>query len=132
MSAIDWLNSGATGSYGTVVEPCNLLGKFPHPGLVMESYLRGATLIEAYWLGGYRLMRSEGRLILVTRALQPGRYRVETGSSSTGPFTDSGLGLLARPGRRYFPLPPGQHAVYRLERVHQALARSTRPVTTTP
>ena len=49
MSAMRWLEAGATGSYGTVVEPCNLPQKFPHPALVVERYLRGETLIEAYW-----------------------------------------------------------------------------------
>ena len=49
MSALRWLEAGATGSYGTVVEPCNLLQKFPHPAILAEHYLRGETLIEAYW-----------------------------------------------------------------------------------
>ena len=49
MSALRWLEAGATGSYGTVVEPCNLPQKFPHPALVIANYLRGDTLIEAYW-----------------------------------------------------------------------------------
>ena len=49
MSAMRWLEAGATGSYGAVVEPCNLLQKFPHPALLVERYLRGETLIEAYW-----------------------------------------------------------------------------------
>lgn len=49
MSALRWLEAGATGSYGTVVEPCNFLEKFPHPALVMGRYVRGETLIEAYW-----------------------------------------------------------------------------------
>ena len=49
MSALRWLEAGATGSYGTVVEPCNLPQKFPHPAIVAERYLRGETLIEAYW-----------------------------------------------------------------------------------
>ena len=49
MSALRWLEAGATGSYGTVVEPCNLLQKFPHPALLADRYLRGETLIEAYW-----------------------------------------------------------------------------------
>ena len=49
MSAIRWLENGATGSYGTVVEPCNILGKFPNPGLLLAYYLRGDTLIESYW-----------------------------------------------------------------------------------
>jgi uncharacterized protein (TIGR03790 family) len=49
MSALRWLEAGATGSFGTVVEPCNLPGKFPHPALVAKYYLKGETLIEAYW-----------------------------------------------------------------------------------
>jgi uncharacterized protein (TIGR03790 family) len=49
MSVLRWLEAGATGSYGTVVEPCNVLQKFPHPAVVMAHYLNGETLIEAYW-----------------------------------------------------------------------------------
>lgn len=49
MSALRWLEAGATGSYGTVVEPCNLPQKFPQPAIVIGNYLRGDTLIEAYW-----------------------------------------------------------------------------------
>ena len=49
MSALAWLEAGATGSYGAVVEPCNLVQKFPHPAVVIGNYLRGDTLIEAYW-----------------------------------------------------------------------------------
>lgn len=49
MSSLRWLDAGATGSYGTVTEPCNYSAKFPHPGLFLTYYLRGDTLIEAYW-----------------------------------------------------------------------------------
>jgi uncharacterized protein (TIGR03790 family) len=49
MSALRWLEAGATGSYGTVIEPCNMTPKFPHPALVIGRYLQGETLIEAYW-----------------------------------------------------------------------------------
>jgi uncharacterized protein (TIGR03790 family) len=49
MSALRWLEAGATGSYGTVVEPCNFLAKFPSPGLLLTYYRRGVTLLEAYW-----------------------------------------------------------------------------------
>jgi uncharacterized protein (TIGR03790 family) len=49
MSALRWLEAGATGSYGAVVEPCNLTQKFPNPALVAANYLNGDTLIEAYW-----------------------------------------------------------------------------------
>jgi uncharacterized protein (TIGR03790 family) len=49
MSALKWLEAGATGSYGTVVEPCNFPQKFSDPAVVIAHYLRGETLIEAYW-----------------------------------------------------------------------------------
>ncbi|RLW56349.1 MAG: hypothetical protein B6D69_02335, partial [gamma proteobacterium symbiont of Stewartia floridana] len=45
MSALRWLEAGATGSFGTVVEPCNHLAKFPNPRLVMEHYSHGQTLL---------------------------------------------------------------------------------------
>ena len=49
MSSLRWLDAGATGSFGTVVEPCNLLGKFPSVPVLLAHYLAGETLIEAYW-----------------------------------------------------------------------------------
>ncbi len=49
MSSIEWLKAGATGSYGTVVEPCNFPQKFPHPGVAMYHYLQGDNLLNAYW-----------------------------------------------------------------------------------
>jgi uncharacterized protein (TIGR03790 family) len=49
MSALRWLEAGATGSYGTVAEPCNFPMKFPFPALLITRYMRGETLIEAYW-----------------------------------------------------------------------------------
>ena len=48
-SAMRWLEAGATGSYGTVVEPCNLPQKFPHLPVAIGRYMQGETLIEAYW-----------------------------------------------------------------------------------
>jgi len=48
-TALAWLESGATASYGTVSEPCNHPQKFPHPQLLLLHYLQGATAIEAYW-----------------------------------------------------------------------------------
>ncbi|HAZ60845.1 MAG TPA: TIGR03790 family protein [Gammaproteobacteria bacterium] len=49
MSILRWLEAGATGSFGTVVEPCNFADKFPDPLVLMRHYLGGETLIEAYW-----------------------------------------------------------------------------------
>ncbi len=49
MSILRWLDAGATASYGTVVEPCAFTQKFPNPGIVIERYTKGESLIEAYW-----------------------------------------------------------------------------------
>ena len=49
MSALAWLKAGATGSYGTVQEPCNYPQKFPDPRVLVSYYTHGDTLIEAYW-----------------------------------------------------------------------------------
>ncbi len=49
MSALDWIEAGATASYGTVTEPCNHWQKFPHPQLLLLSYIQGVTVLEAYW-----------------------------------------------------------------------------------
>lgn len=49
MSSLRWLSAGATGSYGTVVEPCAFVQKFPRPNIVIDRYLNGETLLEAYW-----------------------------------------------------------------------------------
>jgi len=49
MSILNWIDAGVTGSYGAVVEPCNFIQKFPNPEVVIQKYLSGNTLIEAYW-----------------------------------------------------------------------------------
>jgi len=49
MSSLNWLEAGATASYGTVVEPCNHPQKFPFPLVAMFFYASGTTAIEAYW-----------------------------------------------------------------------------------
>ena len=49
MSAVDWLEAGATASYGAVSEPCNHAQKFPHPQLLLLFYAQGMTALEAYW-----------------------------------------------------------------------------------
>lgn len=65
MSALAWLEGGATASYGTVVEPCNLPAKFPHPAVAVGHYLGGETLIEAYW----KSVRMPGQGIFVGEPL---------------------------------------------------------------
>jgi uncharacterized protein (TIGR03790 family) len=49
MPASAWLRQGATASYGSVSEPCAYLEKFPNPQVFLDHYLRGDTLLEAYW-----------------------------------------------------------------------------------
>jgi len=65
MSALAWLEAGATASYGTVVEPCNLPQKFPHPAVAIAHYLAGETAIEAYW----KSVRMPGQGIFVGEPL---------------------------------------------------------------
>jgi len=49
MPIVEFLAAGATGSYGTVVEPCAFTEKFPDPSVFLPHYLKGDTLVEAYW-----------------------------------------------------------------------------------
>jgi uncharacterized protein (TIGR03790 family) len=49
MSSLRWILAGATGSYGTVVEPCSFPHKFPDVEVLTRRYLDGETLLEAYW-----------------------------------------------------------------------------------
>jgi len=105
MSILEWLKAGATGSYGAVVEPCNLLKKFPHPGIVMEQYMNGQTLIEAYWKSvampgqgvfigeplakpfyGYKTRLENNKLTIKTWQLDIGTYNLYAGKSFVGPY----------------------------------------------
>jgi uncharacterized protein (TIGR03790 family) len=49
MSILDWIDAGATASYGTVSEPCNHVQKFPHPQVLIQAYAQGVSALEAYW-----------------------------------------------------------------------------------
>lgn len=49
MNILDWIDAGATASYGTVSEPCNHLQKFPHPQVLIQAYAQGVSALEAYW-----------------------------------------------------------------------------------
>lgn len=109
MSVVAWLEAGATGSFGTVVEPCNYPTKFPNTSVVLGHYFRGQTLVEAYWKSvawpGEGLFVGEplaapwdghtinytpdtGLLEITTTLLRPYTlYDVEEGESSDGPWT---------------------------------------------
>jgi uncharacterized protein (TIGR03790 family) len=51
MSALEFVKglNGATGTFGTVSEPCAWPSKFPNPAILIRRYTAGETLIEAYW-----------------------------------------------------------------------------------
>jgi len=49
MTALEWLNAGATASYGTAFEPCAFPEKFPNPEIVVRRYVAGEPLVSAYW-----------------------------------------------------------------------------------
>lgn len=105
MSSLRWLEAGATASYGTVVEPCNHVQKFPYPGIAMFYYASGSTAIEAYWKSvawpgegvfigeplarpfAPKLRETEmGQYELKLFSAHDGELRVENAPSSIGPF----------------------------------------------
>jgi hypothetical protein len=105
MSIAHWLEVGATGSYGTVVEPCNYQTKFPVTSKVLPHYFRGETLIEAYWKSvlwpgeglfvgeplakpwGSRVQIEDDRITIETTILDPTKvYEVVAGPTADGPF----------------------------------------------
>jgi len=47
---LDFLNAGASGSYGTIVEPCAYFEKFPSPQIFYYQ-ARGFSLAECFYLG---------------------------------------------------------------------------------
>jgi uncharacterized protein (TIGR03790 family) len=135
MSVLEWIGAGATGSYGTALEPCNFRQKFPDVGVAMARYLSGETLIEAYWksvqmpgqgvfvgeprarpLGGQRVARNVGALEVNTRALRPGRYRLQSAPSGAGPYRDMASIDVTGFGIRRLRLPAAAPLAYRLVR----------------
>lgn len=122
-----WLDAGATASYGTVEEPCNLTQKFSRASVLVDQYWRGATAIEAYWKAvqwpGQGLFVGEplaqpfrdspsfaivaGEYQIKTRSLRPGgRYSLQylQGSTWTTLASFTGVRGQALDGRS--PLPP--------------------------
>ena len=136
MSALRWLEAGATGSYGTVVEPCAFPQKFPNPALLIQNYLAGETLIEAYWksvampgqgvfigeplarpYGAYRVRQQNGRWYVYGDALQPGNYEVFAADKIEGPFTRVASVQQVAPLLRTLELPAPIRAYYQLQRI---------------
>ncbi|MES9830932.1 MAG: TIGR03790 family protein [Candidatus Thiodiazotropha sp. DIVDIV] len=133
MSALRWLEAGATGSYGTVVEPCNHLGKFPSPRLAIEHYSHGETLLEAYWKSVQQpgegifigeplaapfdritMRKSATGLIVKTRNLKPGLYQLSHAGTPIGPFKRVEI-LRVKPHQDRFNLAATTPGYYRLE-----------------
>jgi uncharacterized protein (TIGR03790 family) len=136
MSAFEFLRAGATGSYGTVVEPCAYQQKFPNPAVLIPSYFGGATLIEAYWRSvvwpaegifiGEPLARPFGTgvhstyaddvLTIETTTMIPGKmYRIEAADSPDGPFTTVQDGLMVTAYQKAtFTIDHPDRATYRL------------------
>ncbi|MES9974464.1 MAG: TIGR03790 family protein [Candidatus Thiodiazotropha sp.] len=133
MSALAWLKAGASGSYGTVVEPCNHRGKFPNPALVMEHYGSGSTLIEAYWKSvqqpgegifiGDPLAAPFDRVEIIhtdreskvrTRNLKPGNYQLTHAPGPIGPFKTIS-DLVVNYHQKELTLPRFGEGFYRLQ-----------------
>lgn len=132
MSALAWIEAGATASYGTVTEPCNHPQKFPHTGALLWHYLNGESLIEAYWKSvawpgegvfvgeplarpfGARLVERDGAPRLESYAAFPRRIAVETAEHSVGPFRRSRRPLQIPAGHALVALPRSDAAVLRI------------------
>jgi hypothetical protein len=106
MSILRWIEAGATGSFGTVVEPCNYTEKFPQASIAVAKYFAGATLLEAYWKSvawpgeglfiGEPLARpygtsytvTDGTMTIKTTALAANTlYQIESAPTEGGPWT---------------------------------------------
>ncbi len=138
MSALRWLEAGATGSYGTVVEPCNFTTKFPHPAIVIARYLLANTLIEAYWKSvampgqgvfigeplaqpfrGYKLRRVQRGWMVSSPALGAGSYRLEVASGPDGPYRAIADEVLVLPMQPEILLAAPLARYYRISRVER-------------
>lgn len=136
MSSLRWLEAGASGSYGTVVEPCNHLAKFPNPAVLMYWYLAGNSLIEAYWksvqwpgegifigeplanpYGGFSVRRDKGEIVLRTQALPPGIYGLLGASSIVGPYHPESVRVTVHLGINELRFKNLDKTVYRVVRL---------------
>lgn len=132
MSSLRWLEAGATGSYGAVVEPCNFPAKFPNPAIAVAHYTAGETLIEAYWksvampgqgifigeplakpFAGYRTSFADNVLTIATY-LPAGRYSVFAANSVVGPYQSIARGVLFGRGRQEMKLKNAGVSFYKI------------------
>jgi|GEM_PF-271214 len=145
MEATEWLQAGATGSYGTVEEPYAVADKFPRASVMIDHYFRGATLIEAYWKSvrtpgqglflGDPLARpftdaptstiSNGQYLVQTRALRGNqRYAIQARDTANGPWQTLSSTWLPHPGPATLkaPVASSANAQLRLQGCPLALA----------
>lgn len=136
MSALAWLSAGCTATYGTVVEPCNMLPKFPRASVLLRRYYHGATALEAYWksvewpgegvfagdplarpFGRFTLRFEGGVLSIRTTALDPGHtYALRGGEHPDGPLPIVEGALVPEPLRPFeIEVVAPDRAVYALE-----------------
>ncbi|ROS04633.1 uncharacterized protein (TIGR03790 family) [Sinobacterium caligoides] len=139
MSAMQWIDAGLTGSYGTVTEPCNFLQKFPDPLTMIEHYMTGETLVEAYWksvlwpgqgvfigeplarpYSGYQISRKEGGFDVRPARLLPGLYQIKASNKQNGPFVRSQEPILIQPQTLRFTLLDRGYRYYQLSRYDQS------------
>lgn len=104
-NVLDFLQAGFSGSYGTVVEPCNFVQKFSDPMVLMSRYLHGESLLEAYWksvrwpgqglfagdpltnpFGGAKVRWVDNYLLIAARNLEAGNYDVWTSADGLPPY----------------------------------------------
>jgi len=134
MSCVAWLEAGATASFGTVVEPCNFVDKFPNPAVATAHYYRGQTLIEAYWKSvatpGEGLFVGEplakpwsetevsfdgSTLVITTTLLAPDvDYDVQAGDTVDGPWETVFSGSVPYPVLISIEIPDATAPYYRL------------------
>jgi uncharacterized protein (TIGR03790 family) len=135
MSSLRWLEAGATGSYGTVVEPCAFIQKFPNPQILLKHYLAGETLIEAYWksvlmpgqgvfigeplarpYAGYSVQHDGQHWFATGPAVQADAiYTLYAADKPQGPFTRVATDLKPSEYGTRLLLPAPVRAYYRLE-----------------
>lgn len=135
MSALKWLQAGATASYGTVVEPCNYTSKFPNPKVMMQHYLAGETMIEAYWKSvawpgegvfiGEPLARPFSKAKLVKNLdgtwtatfpwVAAGSYNLMNASTETGTYSLAKAVTQSATGVLNVTLPSGATGFYKLK-----------------
>lgn len=134
MSALRWLEAGVTASYGTVTEPCAHTEKFPAASVLVKSYFRGNTALEAYtksvrqpsqgvFVGdplarpfGTRATLVNGSLDIKTSSLEPGiNYNLYSAPSATGPFSRIATVTVPRYQFATITVPGMSAAFYKLE-----------------